>query len=261
VALTAAAPDEWFVSTTQRLNPSMTVVAFPQAGGGCATFAQHGRAMPDWLELVTLNLPGRHARFCEQPRTEIDPLIAELATYWSQRTDACIFFGYCSGALLAYRLACALRELGSVLPRRLVVGAAKAPHVPVSTPLAELDSQTFWEVLADNRSVPVKAIDSAELRDLTEPALRADLALVGGYRHTLVGPLPFPITVLAGEDDDWLTPEDLVEWDKHTARGFEVHHLPTGHWFMEEDLATSVAALVAEAEAARGGSGPMPSRP
>jgi surfactin synthase thioesterase subunit len=249
--LAEAAGDEWFVSTARRPDASVTAVAFPHAGGGCAAFAQHAKAMPDWLRLVTLNLPGRQARFSEPLRTDMAALTAELAAYWAPRAERCLFFGYCSGALLAYRVTCLLRDHGATMPRRLVVGAYKPPHLATGESLADLGSQALREVLVENQAVPPQLSSHPEVWELNEPVVRADLALVAGYRQAQDPPLPIPITVLVGEHDRWLAPEDISAWAQYTTRGLDVHRLPTGHWFMQEDPQASAAALVAEAAAIR----------
>ena len=57
-------PMPWFAPTVPRPAAQLTLVAFPQAGGGVATFTPHARLLPEWIEVRTLNLPGRQARFC-----------------------------------------------------------------------------------------------------------------------------------------------------------------------------------------------------
>ena len=206
--------------------------------------------MPDWLELVTLNLPGRQARFGQPLRTELGPLTTELAEYWAGRKAPRVFFGYCSGAVLAYSVARALHERGAALPGRLVVGSYKAPHLVAGSPLAGLDPETFWEALVANQAVPPGLAAHDELRKLSEPVLRADLALAAGYGQTSPRPLPIPITVLVGDRDSWLAADDVAAWAQYTTECAEVRHLPAGHWFMEEDPAAAVAVLTAEAAAA-----------
>jgi surfactin synthase thioesterase subunit len=252
MALAKAARDDWFVATHPHPEASVIAAAFPHAGAGCSAFARHARMLPPWLELMTLNLPGRQARFREPFRTEIDMLSAELAEYWAQRTGPFLFFGYCSGALLAYCVARCLQERGAVIPKRLVVGSFKAPHLASGESLADLDSETFWKALIENRAIPSQLSANIELRVLTEPVMRADMALTAGYRHVSGPPLKVPITVLAGAQDKLVPPEDAMAWAQHTTQGFHVRHLSAGHWFMEEDPAGSIAVLVREAEAVRG---------
>lgn len=249
--LPETADEKWFVSTAHRPDANVTVAAFPHAGGGCAAFAEHARAMPDWAQITTLSLPGRQARFGEALRTDLETLTAELAAYWANRAARCLFFGYCTGALIAYRVACLLRDHGATMPRRLAVGSCKPPHLATGASLADLDSDTLRKVLVEYQAIPPQLSDNPEMWELSEPIVRADLALVAGYRHAEASPLPITITVLVGERDDWLTPADVSGWGRYTTQPLEIRRLPAGHWFMHEDPAASTAALVAEATAIR----------
>jgi surfactin synthase thioesterase subunit len=209
--------------------------------------------MPDWLELMTLNLPGRQARFGEPMCTNIEALAEELALYWASHPQPLLlFFGYCSGALIAYCVARRLQERKATLPRGLVVSSYKAPHLVTSGPLDELDIDEFWAVLIANNAVSPMFAEHAELREISEPAIRGDMALVAGYRHVPREPLAIPITVLVGEQDAWITAPDVAAWEQYTAQGFAIKNLPTGHWLMEGNAVAAREALIAEAAAVRG---------
>ncbi|HXP19435.1 MAG TPA: alpha/beta fold hydrolase [Streptosporangiaceae bacterium] len=240
---------DWFVVTEPRPDAVLTILAFPNSGGGCAAFARHARLMPDWLATATLNLPGRQARFGEPLLTDVDELTSELAQWCSRQGGPFLFFGYCSGALLAYNVARVLHARDATLPSRLIVGSFQPPDRVRMPPLAGLSSDDLWRVLTEHQAVPATLAQHAELRKLSEPAIRADFALVSGYRHVAAPRLPVPITVLAGQHDRWLRDEDLASWADFTSAGLSVSRLPTGHWFMEEDPAASVAALISQAQA------------
>jgi surfactin synthase thioesterase subunit len=239
--------DEWFVPNTRHTDSVMTIAAFPQAGGGCAAFARQAKGLPDWLGMMTLNLPGRQARYGEPLRTDIGPLAEELAAYWAEHPKPFVFFGYCSGALLAYRVTCVLRERGADMPRRLIVGSYKAPHLISMRRLLNIDSERFWETLIVNQAVPPQVAEHPELRKLSEAVVHADLMLVAGLGHESAPPLPIPITVLAGDQDQWITPDDLSAWARYTTSGIDVRRLRAGHWFMEEAPQAAIEALAAAA--------------
>jgi surfactin synthase thioesterase subunit len=225
----------------------MTIAVFPQAGGGCATFAEQARSLPDWLGMLTLNLPGRQARYGEPLLTDIGPLAEELAAYWAEHPKPFLFFGYCSGAVLAYRVACVMHERGSDMPSHLIVGSYKAPHLISMRPLLNLDSERFWDTLIKNQAVPPKVAAIPELRELSEAVVHADLKLVADHEHRPPQALPVPITILVGDQDEWITADDLSAWARYTTSGTEVRRLPAGHWFMEEAPQAAIEALVATA--------------
>lgn len=251
MVMTGSESAQWFVSTVPRPAAELVVVAFPHAGAGCSAFVRHARAVPEWLEFMTLNLPGRQARFSEPPRTDLDELVDELAGECARLIRPYLFFGYCSGALLAYCVARRLYLLHAPMPKRLLVGSFKAPHLAIAdNSLAELDSERLWQTLVENQAVPSGLASNVELKRLSEPALRADFALISGYKHTPGVSLPVPITALAGRGDRWAMEDGgIAAWEAYTSQGFDMRWLPAGHWFMEEDPPGTVSVL--EAEAAR----------
>lgn len=247
-----AKPDDWFVSTSPRPHSDLTLFAFPQAGGGCSAFAPLARQMPAWLELATLNLPGRQARIDEPACTDLDSLTPHLVEYCAKHARPFMFFGYCAGALIAYLVARGLQDSGSLTPQHLVIGSYPAPHeAAAATSLADLPSDAFWKALVDNNAVSPDLAARSELRSMSEQAIRADMALAGGYKHAGKTRLDVPITVLVGERDKWLAAAGATAWAGYTSGGFDVGPLPAGHWFVEDDLAASAAALTALAAAAR----------
>jgi medium-chain acyl-[acyl-carrier-protein] hydrolase len=252
-AQTVASPatDDWFVPVARRPNATVVMLAFPQAGGGCSAFAEHSQAMPGWLELRTLNLPGRQARFGEALRTDLAGLVADLVADCAQCTGPYLMYGYCSGALLAYLVSRGLSENGTPMPRRLVVGSYPAPHLITSTPIDALGSEQLWQALVDYRAVMPQLAQHAELRAVSEPVIRADLNLVSQYKHVPAPPLPVPITVLAGRTDDWAPAHDFGSWQRYTTHDIQAQLVPAGHWFMDENPLASAEVLIAEAAAVR----------
>jgi medium-chain acyl-[acyl-carrier-protein] hydrolase len=235
----------------RRPGATLTMLAFPQAGGGCSTFAAHSQAMPDWLRLLTLNLPGRQARFSEAVRTDLDGLVTDLAGDCARREEPYLMFGYCSGVLLAYLVSCRLRDCGANLPRGLVVGSYAAPHLVSSPPIASLSSEELWQALVDHHAVLPQLAGRPEVRQLMEPVIKADLGLIAQYQHVPSAPLPIPITVIVGEHDGWAPARDVESWRPYSTSEIQVRHIRAGHWFMEEDPAAAARVLAAEAGSAR----------
>lgn len=213
-------------------------------------FTSHARVMPEWLNLETLSLPGRQARFREPLRTNLDTLTEELVESCAKRDVPYVFFGYCTGALLAYCVARGLHAQGAILPRRIIIGSFKAPHLATQQPLSQLDSEELWKFMIDHEAIPPQLADRLEFRVIAEPVLRADMALINGYRHSPAPSLPVPISVIIGERDPWITHEDASSWSSYTIQGLNISHLPTGHWFMEEQPMIAAETLAAEASIA-----------
>lgn len=230
------ATTDWFIPLSDPTGATLHVYAFPPAGGGCATFAGLADQLAPDITVWGLNLPGRQARFGEEPRTQLDPLLDDLAAEFTDQ-DRPVLLGYCSGALLAFLLARRLRARGLPPPAALVAASYPAPdQAEPSRELHLLDSSRFWQEILSYGGVPPAVADQPDFREIFEVALRADYELLAGYRYAAAPPLDIPVTTLSGAADPVLTPAAVEGWRRHTTRDFRTVTLPGGHWLLDGDL-------------------------
>lgn len=225
---------------------AVRLFAFPYAGSGPSSMAELQGELPPAIELWAANLPGRQSRLREAPCTELPQLVNDLADALAPRArEGIALFGYCGGALLAYLVAVRLAERGAA-PDHLLVASAAAPDV-ITPPrrLHLLPSDAFWEQLAAQGGMVPELIGKPELRAVFEPALRADFALLSGYRHVRRSPLPCPITVIYGRSDEFIDRGTCLGWRRHTVHPVALRELPASHWVVEE-AAPEVAAMIGE---------------
>ncbi|MEN3305240.1 MAG: hypothetical protein V7603_1442 [Micromonosporaceae bacterium] len=246
--------DDWFIPLADPARAGAHVYAFPQAGGGVTTFAAlAGRLAPE-VCLWALNLPGRQARFLQPPRTDLDPLLSDLAADLAVRTPGTLL-GYCSGALLAFLLARRLRDCGRPPPTALVAVSYPAPdRAAPPRGLHTLGADEFWREIMSYRGVPAKVSGQPDFRQIFEPALRADYALLAGYEYTGAAPLDAPVAVIHGRADPVLGGPDVGGWRAHTRAGFQILTVPGDHWLLDGDpdaVAAAVRAIAGPVAAAR----------
>jgi surfactin synthase thioesterase subunit len=231
----------WFVRIEHRPLATSRLYAFPHGGAGPGAFAALAAALPPQIEPWALHLPGRQARRDEPPRTDLAPLVAEIAADLTATTGGYALFGYCGGALLAYLAARQSR------PQHLFVASFAAPDVAiVPRRLHLLPGELFWDAVLEQGGVPPELAAHAELRPVFEPAIRADFALYAEHRRRAFTPLDVPITVLYGRDDADLNLGGLLGWRRHTtAARPQLRGFPAGHWLIDEHP-SGVAATLAE---------------
>lgn len=242
----ATEPGGWFVCARPRPRARARLFVFPHAGAGPAAVDPLAEALPERIEVWALNLPGRQLRATEPPRTEIGPLVREIA---ADRVPGAgpahsALFGYCGGALLAHLVA------GIAPPQRLFVGSYEAPDVAaVPRRMHFLPSERFWDVVLAEGGVGPELARHTDLREVFEPALRADFAVYAGYRHRAAPPRTVPITVLHGRDDPHLGRGGLLGWRRQSTTPPALRELAAGHWLLDEDLAGVAAALTEAVDA------------
>ncbi|GIJ56363.1 thioesterase II family protein [Virgisporangium aurantiacum] len=233
---------DWYVPLRKDGAGDVRVVAFPHAGGGPASLATLAPMFPPHVEPWAVNLPGRQARLAEDPRTDLDGLVDDLAAALAAVPRPYALFGYCSGALLAYLVA----RHAAAVPARLVVGSFAAPDVAVvPRRLHALPSALFWDRLVAAGGIPAELAGHTDLYPALEPALRADFAMLAGYRHAPAAPVDAPVTVLYGRHDRSLTRGALLGWRRHTTTRPALRELNASHWLVD-DAPAEVVRVIAE---------------
>ncbi|SDK75169.1 Surfactin synthase thioesterase subunit [Actinopolyspora mzabensis] len=214
-------------------SPALRLFCLPYAGGSARIFSDWQSRLPEHVECVPLELPGRGIRFNETPHERLDPLLDELLPAVLARRDRPFaLFGHSLGALLAFELSRRLRQ-HRLLPCHLFVSAFRAPHLPVhGTPDHSLPDEQFRARLREFNGTPQEVLDDEGLMELLIPILRADLAIPDTYSHVSESPLDCSLTAFAGTDDGEYTTAEVAEWAGHTSQEFKLKIMPGDHFFL-----------------------------
>lgn len=140
------------------------------------------------------------------------------------------------GALIAYHLTRLRVAVNLAPPRRLLVGAFPAPHLPhlLDRVLRFTDEQLArW--LLDLTGMPEELLEGRHRRDRQITLLRGDLGLCASHRpERCTEPLPCPIDVMAGTRDPLVTVAEAAAWSLHSGPGSTLRVIPGGHFFPRE---------------------------
>lgn len=233
-----------------RSTPTRRLFCMPYAGGGTAPFRLWHRTLPDHLEVMAVQLPGREARLREAPLASIAQMVDAILPDIIRHTDVpYAIFGHSMGALLAYELAGTLEQSVGRGPDRLFVSGRRSPDdVDTRPALHGLPTTDFLvELQARYGAIPAPVLAEAELLDLLVPALRADLQAVETHRtrHDPVR-IACPVHVFGGEDDQHPLPSQLDGWARCTVAPVTVRVFPGGHFYLNEQreaLTSEIARL------------------
>lgn len=230
---------------SRELTAQRRLFVFPHAAAGASAY-RLAPYLPDTVEVCTVQLPGRETRFAEPALTSMDEAVAALAPLIADHTDLpYAFFGHSMGSLIAFETARRLRALGMRLPEHLFLSGMRAPGLPDREPL---------HTLPDDQLLATAEFDGvhADLQELLLPLLRADLTLCETYQHRAEAPLPCPLTVLAGSDDDSVDETELADWRKHTCADFELRLFPGAPHLYVRGAERQLAETITRAFPARG---------
>lgn len=226
----------------------MRLFCLPYAGGGAAVYRLWEEDLPPGVELCRVQLPGRESRLREQPYNRIPALIDALLPAMAPLLDRPFaLFGHSMGALVAFELCRAMRGRMRVAPERLFASGWRAPHLPLGTALHAMPDAEFIDKLRERfDGIPEGVLREPELLAMMLPILRADLAVCETYAYQSGEPFDFPITVLGGTRDHWISPADLAGWSLHSRHEIDIHMFPGRHFFLNEER-QSVVRTVASA--------------
>ncbi|MBZ4410790.1 alpha/beta fold hydrolase [Myxococcus sp. XM-1-1-1] len=243
--------------------PSARLLCLGHAGGGASSFNGWRAVLPDWLELVKVQLPGREDRRdtppCERVEEVLPPLFAQVRALLDLPL---VIYGHSMGALIAFELASELRRQQEPLPLALFISGRRAPHKPLR-PAHELHTLPEMELVDRLHAlggIPPGLLGTAKRREYYLPTIRADLALSDEYAYRREPPLPFPLHTFIGEHDNLVVREDWEAWSELAGGTFTRRVLPGGHFFGKEGQAVLITSIVEGVRATLSASTPTPLR-
>jgi len=244
MTLSSAGAQRWIL---RRAGPpaALRLFCFCYAGGNAAVYLPWQGALGPDIEVCAIQLPGRGTRFAEPLLQHIDEAVPAIAQAIAALPDLPFaFFGHSLGALLAYEVSHYLRERGGALPRQLIVSGAHGPRARnPKRQLHLLDDAALVSELERYDGTPPQVLANPGLLELLLPIVRADFRMASDYADTPRAPLPVPITVFAGRDDEFDDVAQYEDWFSDSSVGGELAWFDGGHFFINSATDQLLAQL------------------
>ncbi len=261
----AADPSRWLRVHHPRASAAARLVCFPHAGGTANAFTALSAALPEDVELLAVQYPGRQDRRGEPCAQDLSELASGVAQALAGYDDRPLFLlGHSMGALVAFETARLLEERGTVA--RLFVSAARPPAQDWQEPdLSLVGDEELTAGLRRLGGIPEPLLADPEIAAEILRLLRADHRALLRHRCAPDTRVAAPVTVLLASADPKNSLEQMADWARHTAGGHEVAALSGGHFSLlerpgesappltrriREDLARPAAAAASGAAAA-----------
>jgi surfactin synthase thioesterase subunit len=238
----------WLPARRTNTNARIRLFCFPYAGGNESAYRNWQQKLPETIEVLPVQLPGRGVRMKELPYSELRPLVeAATETLTAELDKPFAFFGHSMGGLIAFELARELRKQHGLQPARLFISAKCCPQQRSDDPpVRELSDNQLVEVLHRQNGTPIELLSDTELIQLVLPILRADMALCNSYLYQAGPPLGCPITVFGGLEDNVCSRACLEGWREHTTGRFRLRMLPGDHFFINNWISSVLDVIQGE---------------
>ena len=220
----------------------------PYAGGGAGAFRWWVKDLPDDIELVAVQLPGRESRLRERPLDSIPDMVAAVQPIITAASDLpYAIFGHSMGALVAFELTLALEAAGAHVPSRLFVSARRPPDEPDSNPpVHALPQDEFLDELQRRYGgVPEAVRQEVELLALLLPTLRADIRAIELYTPSRPRKVQCPVHVYGGSEDRYPAPAQLPGWQRVADREVRVRLFAGDHFYLNTQRDALTADIAA----------------
>jgi surfactin synthase thioesterase subunit len=216
----------------------INLVCLSFAGGNKYSYRYLNEKAPSFLNIITLEYPGRGTRIHEPLISDMGILVEDLYRQVKQladRGERYAIYGHSLGGLTAYALTLKLLKNRHRQPERIFITGTTGPS---STSRSEkrrslLPRDEFIKEIKELGGMPEEILKSEEMLNFLEPILRNDFSLSETYAYEAHAPLDIPLTVITGTEED-MEREDILLWQKESSQPVDFKELPGGHFFIME---------------------------
>jgi amino acid adenylation domain-containing protein len=239
------------------------IFCFPGMGGAASAHLPLVEHLPEGVELIAIQLPGRAGRKHEPAITDMDVLADEVAAAVLSAASAeagasvpVILYGYSQGAWLTLETAYRLQKRAGTMPIKMVIATALPPTAPLTPGLARLSATTDTWLTAPLHELkplfqgvlPDSLLANHELLGDYLSVASDDLLLAQNYKLELAGRaldrLEIPIVIVSAKADP-IVPEDTMEsWRDLAAGEFVRRSIEGTHTAPIENPAAMASELV-----------------
>ncbi|MFE3739250.1 thioesterase II family protein [Streptomyces sp. NPDC059096] len=247
MAPTVPPESPWFRRFHPRPDARTALVCLPHAGGSANAYFSLSQRLPDDIEVLATQYPGRQNRLRETCLGSAQELargaFEDLGPEIAGRPFA--VFGHSMGAAVAFELTRLLEREGPAAPGTLFVSGRRAPSIKSDRGVHLRDDEGIVAEMRALGGTDVGILDEPELLSLALPSVRADYAVAETYAPGPDAVVRCDVIGLTGDQDPHVPLDDAAAWRGHTTGAFDLKVFSGGHFFLADDE-PEIATLVTE---------------
>lgn len=236
------------------------IIAIPFAGGNRFSFKSLEKYVPQDLDWVTLESPGRGSRFSEKLLETIEELSEDLLDQLIphiQNSDYMIY-GHSLGTLLGYEVTKKIVQQNLKLPICLFFTGRGAPgYNRFQKKKSLLPKDLFWKEVSDIGGLPKEILAHEDLLDMYYPILKSDFKAIEDYQyHRMEKLFPIPIHICMGTEEigdgeEKTSVGNMKAWENETNANCTFELLQGDHFFIFKHQKAVVQKIINTAMAIR----------
>lgn len=226
----------WIRKLAPRTNPFVRLVCCPYAGASATAYRTLSAALPESIETLSVQYPGRPGNRDEPPLSDIGQLadrIVEELTEWRGAAPLAVF-GHSFGSVVAFEVTRRLEAAGS-RPVHLIVSGRRAPSDGLGAHTPDSDEEIVAE-LRELGSIPARLFEKPKFLEPVLAVVKNDYHANSHYLSTPETTVECPVSFLLAESDPYVSGGGEQGWRRHTTAEFRVIHFPGGHFFLNDQV-------------------------
>lgn len=208
---------------------------FPYAGGSAVVYHRWRALLPEYIELIPIELSGRGTRYQEPLLSTMNEIVDDAFATVAREINKSkfAFFGHCMGAVIIYELYYKLLKEVNEKPAHLFFSGANPPTLGTTELTHNLPEEEFLGRLFELGGMPQELMQNRELLDLYLPILRADFKAVETYvPSTDRERIQSDISIVSGRCDKSVLLGEIQHWADLTSGKCSFYRIPGGHFYL-----------------------------
>ncbi|AYA40612.1 thioesterase [Xenorhabdus nematophila] len=222
------------INLNEPVNAKLRLYLFHHAGGSHMLYRTWQRELPDWIEFIAIELPGRGLSFGETCLESIEEIIDKLLPVI--KTDKPFaFFGHSMGALIAYELALKL-QTRCIHPLWIGLSAFKPAHIKKKELVKRymMEDEPFLDYLKTLGDTKELTEDKQALQIMLA-IIRKDFKVIDNcvMSESQINNKT-AVSLFYAKDDPEVTYEMMKEWSRYILGQCTIYGFQGGHFYLQK---------------------------
>lgn len=232
---------KWVVHSTNRCDAKVNLLMFVYAGGSPSFFAPWKKSFDADVNVCPVLYPGREIRKSEPIPASVSEMVTEFVADAHELFEKpFVFFGQCTGAIIAYEAAKTVYEKYGKTPAAFITSSMNSPRsYDCYKALYDDDGNEVSDDILAERMIeqgtvsPDFAGDQNFIRYYM-PVFRGDLKMFENIDKSEPVKLDCNFYCLTGTEDEFITEEGISDWKNYTTESVFYEQVRGGHYYFNE---------------------------